>query len=113
VRELIAANGFRADVAIEQTRGEQLTGISSMATRAVLAELADTYERQSGQRVAIESVGGVDAIRRVQSGERFDFVVLAAQAIDKPLPLARGSGQPDRLCTFGRGDRSKGRGAKA
>ena len=54
-----------------------------MATRQVLAELATAYEAQSGQRVAIESVGGVDAARRVQAGEAFDTVILASDAIDK------------------------------
>jgi len=60
-----------------------LTGISSMATRALLAELAAAYGRESGQAVAIESVGGVDAPRRVQAGEAFDVVVLASDAIDR------------------------------
>jgi molybdate transport system substrate-binding protein len=58
-----------------------ITGISSMATRQVLAELAAAYERKSGQPVAIESVGGVDAARRVQEGEAFDIVVLASDAL--------------------------------
>jgi molybdate transport system substrate-binding protein len=31
----------------------------------------------------VESVGGVDAAARVQAGERFDFVLLASEAIDK------------------------------
>lgn len=61
----------------------KITGISSMATRQVLAELADAYHRQGGPEVAFESVGGVDAAKRVQAGERFDVVVLAADAIDK------------------------------
>jgi molybdate transport system substrate-binding protein len=60
-----------------------IRGVSSMATRAVLAELADDYERQSRQTVAIESVGGVDASRRVEAGEAFDFVVLASNVIDR------------------------------
>ena len=60
-----------------------LSGISSMATRQVLAELTAAYERRSGVRVAIESVGGVDAAKRVQAGEAFDVVVLAADAIDR------------------------------
>lgn len=67
-------------MAIDEGR---LIGISSMATRNVLADLAGVYEARSGQRVVVESVGGVDAIRRVQAGERFDFVVLAADAIDQ------------------------------
>jgi len=59
-----------------------LTGISSMATRQVLAELVASYQRQTGQAVTIESVGGVDAARRVQQGDVFDIVVLAANAIE-------------------------------
>jgi len=76
-------------MAIEQAIGERIIGISSMAARHVLAELANVYERRSGQRVAIESVGGVDAARRVQGGEAFDFVVLAADAIDQLARSAR------------------------
>lgn len=60
-----------------------IRGISSMATRQVLAELAAAYEQRSGDRVEIESVGGVDAARRVQAGEPFDVVLLASDAIAK------------------------------
>ena len=60
-----------------------LTGISSMATRQVLNELAKAYEQRTDHKVVVESVGGVDAARRVAEGEAFDFVVLAADAIDK------------------------------
>lgn len=70
-----------------------LTGISSMATRQLLAELAQDYQARSGQAVAFESVGGVDAARRVQAGEVFDIVVLARDAIDKLV--AAGHVQPD------------------
>lgn len=69
--------------------GERISGISSMATRHVLAELADAYQRQSGQGVAIESVGGVDAVRRVEAGEAFDFVVFAADSIDRLSAVGR------------------------
>lgn len=54
-----------------------------MATRQVLAELAQAWERSSGHKVSLESVGGVDAARRVASGEAFDFVVLASDALEK------------------------------
>lgn len=54
-----------------------------MATRLVLAELADAHRQRSGTVVAFESVGGVDAARRVLAGEAFDVVVLAADAIDR------------------------------
>ena len=60
-----------------------LKGISSMATRALLAELLSDHEQRSGQAAAIEAVGGVDAARRVQAGEDFDLVILAADVIDQ------------------------------
>ena len=68
-----------------------LTGISSMATRQVLAELVAGW----GKPVSIESVGGVDAAKRVQAGEPFDVVVLASTAIDKLI--SEGHLQPGRV----------------
>lgn len=59
----------------------RVTGISSMATRQILAELTGAYEKKTGQSVAIESVGGVDAAKRVRAGEAFDIVVLAEDAM--------------------------------
>jgi molybdate transport system substrate-binding protein len=67
-----------------------LQGISSMATRQVLQELTQQWQERGGDPVAMESVGGVDAARRVQSGqEAFDVVVLASDAIDKLLATGR------------------------
>jgi molybdate transport system substrate-binding protein len=70
-----------------QMQTRNISGISSMATRQVLAELAAAYRTQSdaglAAHVAFESVGGVDAAARVGAGEPFDVVVLAADAIDK------------------------------
>ncbi|HVE48487.1 MAG TPA: substrate-binding domain-containing protein [Casimicrobiaceae bacterium] len=60
-----------------------LRGISSMAMRGVLGELADAFEQRSRQSVDVVAVGGVDAARRIREGEPFDFVVLASEAIDK------------------------------
>ncbi|MDM0046222.1 substrate-binding domain-containing protein [Variovorax dokdonensis] len=62
---------------------DAIKGISSMATRQVLAELIEAWQAKSGRQVSMESVGGVDAAKRVQAGEAFDVVVLAANAIDK------------------------------
>jgi len=56
-----------------------------MATRALLAELTAGY----GSPVAIESVGGVDAAKRVAAGETFDVVILAGDAIDKLVAAGR------------------------
>ncbi|MDE2367671.1 MAG: substrate-binding domain-containing protein [Burkholderiales bacterium] len=50
-----------------------------MATRQLLADL---LAPPRGAAVAVESVGGVDAAKRVRAGEAFDAVVLSAQAID-------------------------------
>ncbi len=54
-----------------------------MATRQLLGELARVNAASGGTPVAIESVGGVDAARRVQAGERFDVVFLASDAVAK------------------------------
>ncbi len=68
--------------------------ISSMATRPLLADLVEQYARGHDQPISVESVGGVEAARRVQAGESFDIVVLAADAIDQLIEsghLAAGS----------------------
>jgi molybdate transport system substrate-binding protein len=62
---------------------QSIRGISSMATRQLLNELAAMYQKLADVGVQVESVGGVDAARRVQADEAFDFVVLASDAIDK------------------------------
>ncbi len=54
-----------------------------MATRLLLAELCAAWQQQGGSPVTMESIGGVDAAKRVQAGEAFDVVVLASDAIDK------------------------------
>lgn len=55
----------------------QVTILSSMATRGVLAELAAACD----EAIAVESTGGVDAARRVREGEAVDVVVLASKAM--------------------------------
>ena len=54
-----------------------------MATRQLLKELLALYADQGGCTLQLESVGGVDAAKRVQAGEAFDIVFLASDAIDK------------------------------
>lgn len=66
-----------------------IKGISSMATRNVLAELSAVYHQRAGCIVEIEAVGGVDAARRVQAGEPFDVVFLASDALDKLIASGR------------------------
>jgi molybdate transport system substrate-binding protein len=62
---------------------DPLRGISSMATRLLLAQLLADWQAQGGAAAAMESMGGVDAARRVQAGEAFDLVILAADAMAK------------------------------
>ena len=62
---------------------EPIRIISSMATRQLLADLVAEFNKTSTQAVQVESVGGVDAARRVQAGEAFDAVALASDAIDR------------------------------
>ncbi|MGV8880809.1 MAG: substrate-binding domain-containing protein [Rhodoglobus sp.] len=58
-----------------------MRGISSMATRALLADLSAAASAAGMPHLEIESVGGVDAARRVASRERFDLVFLASGAL--------------------------------
>ena len=63
--------------------------ISSMATRQLLGALCRQWTEESGQTVALESVGGVDAARRIAAGEHFDVAVLASDALDELLESGR------------------------
>jgi len=60
---------------------DSLTGISSMATRNLLPDLCQAWERAGGAAARFESVGGIEAARRVRAGERVDLVVLDQAAI--------------------------------
>lgn len=60
-----------------------MKAISSMATRQVLAELQAAAEAAGLPSVEIESVGGVDAAKRVAAGEAFDLVYLAQDALQR------------------------------
>jgi molybdate transport system substrate-binding protein len=75
-----------------------LSGISSMATKALLAELTQAYFAQTGVTLNIESVGGVDAAKRVQAGEAFDVVLLASDAIERLI--AAGAVQAGSRCDW-------------
>jgi molybdate transport system substrate-binding protein len=54
-----------------------------MATRHWLAALAEQGAVAGMPPVAVESVGGVDAARRVAAGEAFDLVLLAQDAMQR------------------------------
>ena len=69
--------------------------ISSMATRAVLRELAARCEDAIGQAVHTEAGGGVDVAKRVRAGAAPDLVVLASDVID--ALIAEGHLRPPRV----------------
>jgi len=60
-----------------------ITGISSMATRAVLTELAGAYEQRTGRPVSVRAMGGVHAAQRIRAGEVTDVVVLASNVMQQ------------------------------
>jgi molybdate transport system substrate-binding protein len=71
----------------------RLVGLSSMATRHILADLARDYEARRGTRVEIRSMGGVEAAKLVRAGEAADVVVLASKvmaALEAEGHLAKG-----------------------
>jgi molybdate transport system substrate-binding protein len=59
----------------------RLTGLSSMATRQILADLASDYEAGHGTRVEIRSMGGLEAAKLVRAGEATDVVILASRVM--------------------------------
>ncbi|WP_321857366.1 substrate-binding domain-containing protein [Paraburkholderia tropica] len=66
-----------------QGRRARLNGIGSMATCQFLTQMTQQYRNESGRHVDATSTGGVEAARRVQAGEPFDFAILASGAIDR------------------------------
>jgi len=62
---------------------DPITVLASMAPKAMLADLAESYELCSGARVAIEAAGGVHVKQQVQAGAACDVVVLASDAIEQ------------------------------
>ncbi len=57
--------------------------LSSMATRQLLADLVAAFRETASLEIQVESVGGVDAARRVAAGEAVDIVALASNAIEQ------------------------------
>jgi len=72
-----------------------------MATKQLLAELFAKFQQKTGHTVALESVGGVDAAKRVQAGEVFDAVILASNVIDQLIAEGKIAGKRVDLVTSG------------
>ena len=76
--------------ALRGLMASSITTLSSMATKGLLAELVAAY----GGPATVEATGGVDAARRVRSGEAVDVVVLAAgvmRALEAEAHIVPGS----------------------
>ena len=72
----------------------RLTGLSSMATRRILADLARDHEARNGIHVEIRSMGGLEAAKLARAGEATDIVVLASKvmgALEAEGHLLKGS----------------------
>ncbi len=72
----------------------RITGLSSMATRHILADLARDYELRHGVKVDIRPMGGVEAAKLARAGEPVDVVALASkvmESLEAEGHIARGS----------------------
>jgi molybdate transport system substrate-binding protein len=68
----------------DDTMPTPLRIISSMATKQVLNDMVALYlANHPHTAIELVSVGGVDAAKRVASGEVFDIVALASNAVDQ------------------------------
>ena len=105
---ILASSAFR--IGPTHTTMISMLGISSMATRQLMGELAEASRDGGSASVRFESVGGVDAAARVRAGEPFDLIVLAEEAmgaLDAAGCLIAGSLRPiaeSRVAIAGRAD---------
>ncbi len=73
-----------------------------MATKTILAQACQQFASEQECLVALESIGGVDAAKRIRAGEAADVVVLASQAIDQLINeqhLSDSIGRCDWVCS--------------
>ncbi|MEU8617517.1 substrate-binding domain-containing protein [Streptomyces sp. NPDC048623] len=75
----------------------EISGLSSMATRPILAELSEHIRLTHGIPVRFEAAGGVEIARRVREGVTADLLVLAGgamAALEKEGHLLAGTVRP-------------------
>src|SRR6202035_1719796 len=60
-----------------------ITGLSSMATRQLLDDLARSFALAAPWNVEVEAMGGVDAARLVRGGKAIDVIVLASNVMEQ------------------------------
>jgi molybdate transport system substrate-binding protein len=60
---------------------EQIRGLSSMATKDLLADLSDALRRHRSLSVHFESAGGTEVARNIRAGTQADLAVLSGDAM--------------------------------
>ncbi len=60
----------------------RVMGLSSMATRHILSDLARDYEQRNGISIDIRPMGGVEAAKLARAGEPTDIVILASKVME-------------------------------
>ncbi len=80
--------GFAAALAAALTAAgaagaAEIKVFSAGAYRQVLGELAPDFEKRTGHKLAIERGTVGQLVKKVESGEAFDFVIVTPAAIDK------------------------------
>ncbi|MGW3074747.1 substrate-binding domain-containing protein [Kitasatospora sp. NPDC001132] len=60
---------------------QEISGLSSMATRPILTDLSEHIRHTHGIAVRFDSAGGVEIARRVREGAEADLLVLAEGAL--------------------------------
>ena len=60
---------------------EQILGLSSMATRGLLADLSQAVRGHHSLSVRFESAGGVEVARSIRAGTQADLAVLSSEAM--------------------------------
>jgi molybdate transport system substrate-binding protein len=60
---------------------DQIRGLSSMATKGLLADLSVALWRDRALPVSFESAGGVEVLRNIRAGAAADLVVLGRKAM--------------------------------
>jgi molybdate transport system substrate-binding protein len=76
--------------------------LSSMATKTMLTQACEQFASEQDCLVALESIGGVDAAKRIRAGTVVDVVVIASQAIDQLINeqhLSQSVGRCDWVCS--------------
>jgi len=89
IRFLAAAFVMVASVLATEARAAELNVLSSAAMRAVLQELAPTFEAASGHKLKIEYATAAVVEQKVAADEAIDVAILTKPRVDKLVSQAK------------------------